>query len=95
MLVIPTRDRGSFIADALVKKAVEQGPPVWVYSTHRRSEVQHYRTRGIAGYVTTMAGYTLDGHIPGQLGHLGDRSGGAWSDDPRSVQRRLRTEMAG
>lgn len=58
VLVIPTRDRGSFVADALVKQAVGQGPPVWVYSTHRRSEVHHYQTRGIAGYVTTMAGYT-------------------------------------
>lgn len=58
VLVIPTRDRGRYFADSLVARALEQGPPVWVYSAHRRSEVAHYAARGVEGFVVTTAGYT-------------------------------------
>lgn len=57
VLVVPTRFVGSFFDDTLIGKAVDQRTPVWVYSTHRRSEVKHYLDRGVVGFVTTMPGY--------------------------------------
>lgn len=97
VLVIPTRNKGSFIDDALVERAVDQGTPVWVYSTHRRSEVQHYRERGVSGFVVTTAGYaSSDSALTTEEGWHSERiNPGLLTKDPYSDAYRFRWLGAG
>ncbi len=57
-LILPTRVSGSLLGDDLLIRAKRACPTVWVYSTHRRSEVDYYRVRGVTGFVSTCSGYT-------------------------------------
>ncbi|WP_157970508.1 glycerophosphodiester phosphodiesterase [Nakamurella deserti] len=52
-----------FVPDALVRRAVATGIPVWVFPLHRRSELRHFVDLGVRGAVCAGYGY-LAGVVP-------------------------------
>ncbi len=57
-LILPNRVSGALLEDDLLARARQACPTVWAYSTHRRSEVAYYYSRGVSGFVSTCSGYT-------------------------------------
>ena len=57
-LILPNRVSGMLLDDSSLGRAKQACPTVWVYSTHRRSEVDSYVRRGVVGFVSTCSGYT-------------------------------------
>lgn len=56
-LVLPSRDENKLFPEALVRRAVNTGVPVWVVPVHRRYEVQHFGRLGVQGIVSPNLGY--------------------------------------
>lgn len=56
-IVVPNSGPGGYLANELLDSAVATGIPIWPYPLHRRSDVDHYAGRGVAGMVTSNLGY--------------------------------------
>lgn len=60
-LVLPARQGGGpFLGDDVIKRAVDSGIPVWVFTVNRRSEVERFSALGVSGFVTPCLGYLND-----------------------------------
>ena len=57
VLVVPTRMKGKLMPADLLAQVKAAAKTVWVYSTHRRCEVDYYRKAGVEGFVASNAGY--------------------------------------
>lgn len=91
VLVIPTRMKGKLLPAELLARARASVKTVWVYSTHRRSEVTYYRKAGVEGFVASNAGY-LSGAVRPVLGSTweeGRLPSGLMTRDPYSESQAL------
>ena len=58
-IVLPTYGAGGFVDTGFVSHAVATGIPVWVYGTHRRSDVHRFFGLGCQGVVASSVGYLM------------------------------------
>ncbi len=62
-----------FIADELVRAAVDTGIPIWVFPIHRRSEADHFRRLGVRGAVCSSFGYVAEVTDPVSRDHWSEQ----------------------
>ena len=96
-LVLPARDGTDLFPDAVIRRAVDTGVPVWVVPVHRRHEVEHFGRLGAQGFVTPDLGYLTAAVAPllSDVWDEGAVSSGELTRDPYQDQYGLHWEDTG
>lgn len=96
-LVVPTRLEGKLIPASVMETLKAVAPRVWVYATHRRSEVDYYRPMGVEGFVGSNVGYLtgLAKVTTGSTWNTGRLPSGLLTLDPYSESQAINWDFPG